>query len=325
MPPRRRRRVRGIEEWPEQRREALLWRLALRLDYDGVDDYVRSSTSLSCLNEDWQPPEGQMTAVLGDDGRYHLFRDDVVLCTEVSYSKQAYAALGPSPRADSALDDEAREARGKELVARLTQLEERFAAEDRDRRGGRIPHERRCSWWTDGTVYRMFAPKTATDEQRRAPHQSHVVGWTVQLQGERVDPSTVPPLRRCTFVGGRSHWPPHLSGNSRMGRIRQQMVDLAGSLCHACGRTIGVVVDHDHFTGLVRGLLCSTCNAWIDICPHLHGCPRAAYLNNPPAQHLRLRHPLAHHDRERHRVRIDYLGIDPLPPTRPYHRGQHEA
>jgi hypothetical protein len=188
VPARRQQQVCGFEDWPEQRREALLWRFALTLDYDGVADYVRTEAATPCLNSDWRPPDGEMSAVLGDDGRYHLFRDDAVLCTEISYREQVYVALGAIPRADSALDDEAREARGKELVARMTQLEERFAAKDRDRHGGRIPHERRCSWWTDGTVYRMFAPKTATDEQRRTPHENHVVGWTVQLQGERVEP-----------------------------------------------------------------------------------------------------------------------------------------
>jgi hypothetical protein len=58
--------VGGLEEWPEQRREALLWRFALTLDYEGVDDYVRTGTHLSCLNAGWQPPEGQTTAVLGE-------------------------------------------------------------------------------------------------------------------------------------------------------------------------------------------------------------------------------------------------------------------
>jgi hypothetical protein len=51
---------------------------------------------------------------------------------------------------------------------------------------------------------------------------------------------------------------------------------------------VGVIVGHDPFTGLVRGRLCSGCNAWIDVCPHLRGCPRAAYLNDPPARHLQL-------------------------------------
>ncbi|PWV71410.1 Recombination endonuclease VII [Prauserella marina] len=298
-----------------------MWRLALTLDYDGVDDYVRARASLSCMNEDWQPPEGQMTAVLGDDGRYHLVRDEVVLCTEVSYSEQTYAALGPIPRAERALDNAAREARGKELGARITQLEQRFAAQDRERHGGRVPHERRCSWWTDGTTYRSSAPKTVSPKQRFAPLEQQV-WWAVRLLNDPVDPSTVPPSRRCVFGGGRSVWPPYLSGESRMGRIRQQLVDLAGPLCHACGRTIGVVVDHDHFTGLVRGLLCWACNTSIDECPHLDGCPRADYLNDPPAGHLRVRYPLAHRDREHNRARIEYLGIDPFPPTRPYHRGQ---
>jgi len=309
--------VAGLEAWPEQRRELLLWRLALSLDYDGVDDYVRAYAGEECSWRWYREHVGGLVAVLGDDGRYHLVRDEVVLCTEVSYNAQAHAALGRIPRPDHPLDDDARRARGEELIARLTELEERFAAEDRARHGGRVPHERRCSWWTDGTKYRMFAPASAPIEQQRADLELRHVEWTVQLLGEGVDPTTVAPLHRCAYVGGRSVWPPYLGGNTRWSRIRQSLIDLNGSQCHACGLRIGVIIDHDHFTGYVRGLLCSHCNAWIDQCPHLDGCPWADYLNDPPAAHLWLRHPKAHNDRKHNQARIDYLGIDPFPATRP--------
>ncbi|MET9263744.1 endonuclease domain-containing protein [Amycolatopsis sp. NPDC004079] len=309
----------GLDAWPERRRETLLWRLALTLDYDGVDDYVRACDGASCLNPDWRPPSGQLTAVLCDDGRHHLFRDDTALCTEMDYSDEVVAAVRERRGTGRDRDDAGRDERAARLLAETNALQHRFAAQDRERHGGRIPHERICDWWTDGTVYRMFAPKTASDEQQRQPRDRMRVSWTVGLLGDPIDPCAVPPARRCTFVGGRSVWPPYL-GTDRLGRIRRQLIDHAGSLCHACGRTIGAVVDHDPFTGLCRGLVCWDCNAWVDTCPHLKDCPWAVYLNSPPALPLRLRHPHAARDRENHRARIEYLGIDPLAPVRPWTR-----
>lgn len=311
----RRRETAGLDCWPEGRRERLLWRFALTLDYDGVADYVRSGVDQPCPWRWYRKHSGELVAILGDDGRYHLVRDDVVLCTGVNYSEQVFAALGRSPRADVALDENARRARGEELLARVARLEVRVAAEDRERHAGRVPHERVCAWWTDGTTSRMFAPGTAPPEQQLAPRESCRVEWTVRLGDDRLDPSMVLPSRRCTYVGGRSEWPPHLTTTTRMGRIRQTLIDVKGSQCHACGQRTGVLVDHDHFTGYVRGLLCSHCNAWIDECPHLDDCPWADYLNNPPAAHLRLRHPDAHNDRKLNQARIYYLGIDPFPPA----------
>ena len=62
-----------------------------------------------------------------------------------------------------------------------------------------------------------------------------------------------------------------------------------GGVCAICGRARGVArrlaVDHDHATGFVRGLLCSTDNK---ILGHLRDDPELAqrivnYLNSPPA------------------------------------------
>ncbi|PPK63332.1 recombination endonuclease VII [Actinokineospora auranticolor] len=90
-------------------------------------------------------------------------------------------------------------------------------------------------------------------------------------------------------------------------------MDLAGSACHACGRDFGTVVDHDHFTGAVRGLLCTHCNNNIDKCPHLSACRWADYLNSPPAEHLGIRHPDATKARSWSKDRIELMGFDPFP------------
>lgn len=65
-----------------------------------------------------------------------------------------------------------------------------------------------------------------------------------------------------------------------------------GQVCAICrratGKTRALSVDHDHRTGLVRGLLCRPCN---DMLGHLRDDPVAAarvleYLRRPPAFHL---------------------------------------
>lgn len=65
-----------------------------------------------------------------------------------------------------------------------------------------------------------------------------------------------------------------------------------GGLCYICSRPPqggkAFSVDHDHETGLVRGLLCSNCNHAIGL---LHEDKRwlrraAEYLDSPPAQRL---------------------------------------
>ncbi|AGK87534.1 endonuclease VII [Mycobacterium phage HINdeR] len=63
-----------------------------------------------------------------------------------------------------------------------------------------------------------------------------------------------------------------------------------GGLCYGCRRANGkrkrLSVDHDHKTGIVRGLLCTTCNR--NVLGHLRDDPEAFerfihYLDAPPA------------------------------------------
>ncbi|WP_441311502.1 endonuclease domain-containing protein [Crossiella sp. CA198] len=176
--------------------------------------------------------------------------------------------------------------------------------------GAIFPHRRCFEWWTDGTHYRLRIPASASSG---AALFDEVVRWPVQLANDTTDPTTVPPSQRCTYVGSRSDWPPFCASFDPLSTVRRRLVEVAGDRCHACGLRTGSVVDHDHFTGLVRGLLCTHCNAWIDTCPHLTGCPWAHYLNAPPAQELSLRHPHAGSDRSRARARIDSAGVDPYP------------
>lgn len=67
-----------------------------------------------------------------------------------------------------------------------------------------------------------------------------------------------------------------------------------GQVCAICRRATGATrklsVDHDHKTGLVRGLLCSTCNKLLGhIRDDLETARRVvAYLLAPPAQVLQI-------------------------------------
>lgn len=42
--------------------------------------------------------------------------------------------------------------------------------------------------------------------------------------------------------------------------FRDYMIKVAGGKCEICLREIKLVVDHDHDTGAIRGMICSTCN-----------------------------------------------------------------
>lgn len=87
-----------------------------------------------------------------------------------------------------------------------------------------------------------------------------------------------------------------------------------GDECMCCGVNIGALIDHDHFTGVVRGLVCHWCNNWVDWCLHGvdSGCHRAQYVEFPPAYHLGLAYPgLRVKASAKRRDIIELLGFDP--------------
>ena len=71
------------------------------------------------------------------------------------------------------------------------------------------------------------------------------------------------------------------------------ILQVQGGRCYICRRATGarkkLAVDHDHRTGEVRGLLCSSCNR--DVIGHLREEIAAferciEYLRNPPARQV---------------------------------------
>jgi hypothetical protein len=114
------------------------------------------------------------------------------------------------------------------------------------------------------------------------------------LSGEEAGPADVPRKQQCRQYGKDSalhHWPPPPARTAAVRRMRAALTEALGPDCHLCGRYPGAMVDHDHETGLVRGLLCGLCNRSLEHCPHLDGCPKAEYMAHPPAAFLRLSYP----------------------------------
>lgn len=73
----------SLDQLPEQRRKALLWRHVLELDYKQVDQLVREESQYECR---WrQGPTriaGKLSAAWATDGRYHLCVDGAPVCAE---------------------------------------------------------------------------------------------------------------------------------------------------------------------------------------------------------------------------------------------------
>jgi hypothetical protein len=241
----------GLDDLLPHRRAALLWRFAPELDYAAVDALVRDSAATPCE---------QRWVLAGEVGQ-----QVAVLGDDGRYHllRNGMALCGGRPRADDGVDV--------------------------------VRHKQWCHWWTDGSRYRIQAPADA-----RGPEGDLVVGqavervasWVVTLTDRVEIPGLVPVRARCVDdLNVRVRWPGYRGSNNALGRLRSRLVREFGAKCSTCRQHWGTHVDHDHFTGRVRGLLCAGCNSHVDACPHASGCPFADYLNHPPAARLDLRYP----------------------------------
>ncbi|MGH3954669.1 MAG: endonuclease domain-containing protein [Mycobacterium sp.] len=114
-------------------------------------------------------------------------------------------------------------------------------------------------------------------------------------------------MRRNRSVGS-----PRRPTTLSLRRIFDDLVDVFDDQCTACGLNPVEIVDHDHYTGIVRGLLCRECNHRIDGCVHVEddSCYRAAYLNDPPAVRFGLRYPLSKRPKVDDLIRREILGFN---------------
>ncbi|MGP9684121.1 endonuclease domain-containing protein [Brachybacterium sp. AOP3-A1-3] len=131
-------------------------------------------------------------------------------------------------------------------------------------------------------LYHLRSDGRAGSCDRDSTHHAPVRLWRERLS---VRPAVVPENLRCEPSDRR--WGTdsvvHTHRTPRMVRIVDELRTVQGLSCGACHKQLSTVVDHDHATGMVRGLLCTPCNVAVDSCPHLAGCPLAEYLNAPPA------------------------------------------
>lgn len=163
---------------------------------------------------------------------------------------------------------------------------------DSDRPCGDGAHDDSISWAPDGS---RFALHPAMDDAGPDVAQLATTRGIAAIDETSVlsNPWFVPSALRCASA---KLWPSaDLSvGSQRGARYRRALapfLSALGSLCAACGRTTAVVIDHDHMSGLIRGLVCRDCNAQVEGCVHLSGCDYAEYLNAPPLLPFAAAHP----------------------------------
>ncbi len=271
-----------LGDFPERRRLALVW--AWALNPPGLELALARSRSGDACTKRQTAPEAPSEAVLGDDGRFHI-HGSRMLCSTPERGMPEWVAPreGGRPRSEPSAT---------------------------------WRHEAQLRWWVDemGRALRT-ASQAITDPNVR---EVMAVWQVAALSGAGVDPGSVPLSQRCP-VAPAYLWPP-VTSTTPIGLLRSRLASRLGPRCHLCGILPGSVVDHDHFDGVVRGLLCGVCNTGLESCLHVDRCPRAVYLNDPPAAALRLIYPSARKTVKelRHAERrIAALGFDPFERLRP--------
>lgn len=227
-----------LDKFPAARRANLLRRYAVKWGYgpDQVEQVIQASVDQQCQLDDRALPD--VTAILADDGRYHLATYNKPACagTKVRRSQRSYR------------------------------------------------HTMTCRWWMLNGVRRFGNSMPMNAES----FECHAV-WVVELGTDRMLAGSVAPHLRCPLPVSLM-WPRYLGGDTSVSRIRARLVAAFGETCAICGRA-AQYVDHDHDSGLVRGMLCEFCNVSVEWCPHLSGCAFADYLASPPALSLAIRYP----------------------------------
>jgi hypothetical protein len=249
-----------LNDLPAPRVRSLVWQSMEFSDLDAIEERVRERARWSCrvgeprLRFAFTSKEKltPVGAALGSDGRYHLLTAAAPACGEV--------------------DDRSVISHRRHYVT--------YRHGDTYRSKPAVHHRDDCQ--VCGHRWSSGEDRWSHWERVTREHE-----WTARLSGEVVDPALVPLKQRCE--AGR--WPAFRHPTSRRGAVVARLIKELGPNCHICQRSPGMVVDHDHFSGLVRGLLCIDCNGFVDGCGHIFGCGFADYLNTPPAAPLAMLYP----------------------------------
>ncbi|MFT7022877.1 MAG: hypothetical protein ACJA07_001965 [Rhodococcus sp. (in: high G+C Gram-positive bacteria)] len=177
----------------------------------------------------------------------------------------------------------------------------------------RLPHVENHRKWFDELKVRLPRPRTTRSAHSSQPSDV-VYQWYFSTTDDVISPWSVANGFRCRVGSANGRWPGSLN-HTELGSIRRILLDSFGEACQCCGSWPATVIDHDHVTGKVRGLVCVGCNMTVDDCCHVSGCKYSDYLNDTPASTIGLDvlHPNRSRDRKHLASRIEKIGFDPFP------------
>lgn len=112
----------------------------------------------------------------------------------------------------------------------------------------------------------------------------------IRTSGQNVCRTKQRELKRASYKVHAERGSSWIKGTSKKEKEKKELRD--SGTCALCGTTENLVVDHDHETGFVRGILCHPHNVALGFFSDniAHMAAAIEYLKEPPLAHMKLQY-----------------------------------